>query len=359
VSKIPAGFYPPENLQNLTIDIIDTCNLACRLCYTESTPARSERMSTETVLTLLERVKSTVTSVAFTGGEPFLHPGLPQICQAARAAFDEVSVLTNATDISDEQLDWIASLNVKLGISIDGREPVHDRHRGRGAFQKSVRTMLRANARGIRFWIQTILGDFGDDDLEYIVQLAEALGAFGVAFQRPKKVGRAHERNAYWMSPARYREIVRAVHALEVKYPKTHILIKDALYNCEDTGMKTQAQALGGQVVGGCRAGLTYLYVKTNGDVLMCPFVGTVVGNIYAEDIYEIWSGGNDLDLVRSKSNYKVCSSCENFSVCRGCRAEALSWTGDLMGEDPNCWQKLEKKVQPPRRYVIPIVPAG
>jgi radical SAM protein with 4Fe4S-binding SPASM domain len=145
------------------------------------------------------------------------------------------------------------------------------------------------------------------------------------------------------MSPLRYREVVRHVRTLEEKYTHLQILIKDALYNCEDTTLKSATRKLGDtEVVGGCRAGLTYLYIKTNGDVLMCPFIPTVVGNIGSEDIYNIWQGGDELNKIRSKDSYSVCSKCNNFSVCRGCRAEALAWTGDLMGEDPNCWQKVK-----------------
>lgn len=337
------GTYPAGNLKNLTVEIIDTCNLACRLCYTESSPKKDTMMSTRDVLDLLRRVGKNVHTLSLSGGETFLHPDIELICRDTRHLFNEFSILTNATETTDEQLNWVAELDIRLGISIDGREEVHDHHRGKGSFQKSAGTMLRARERGIKFWIQTIIGDFADDDLEYIVKLAEALGAYGVAFQRPKKTGRANEKNATWMSPARYREVVKTVHRLAEKYSEMHILIKDALYNCEDTGLKQAAEELGdpNAIVGGCRAGLTYLYVRPNGDVLMCPFVPNVVGNIFESDIYEIWAGGSDLDLVRSKDNYKVCGKCQNFSVCRGCRAEALAWTGRLMGEDPNCWQKL------------------
>ena len=63
------------------------------------------------------------------------------------------------------------------------------------------------------------------------------------------------------------------------------------------------------------------------------------IGNILTDSLYDIWYASPILWKIREPSNLKgLCSNCKFIPICRGCRAMALSFCGDWLGGDPQCW---------------------
>ncbi|HTY43923.1 MAG TPA: SPASM domain-containing protein, partial [Patescibacteria group bacterium] len=92
-------------------------------------------------------------------------------------------------------------------------------------------------------------------------------------------------------------------------------------------------------ISGGCIAGVSTLYIKSNGDVLICPFVKFPISNISNENIKNIWFNNNILTKLRNRENLTgKCKECIYRSFCGGCRGASLSSSGSLFGSDPNCW---------------------
>jgi radical SAM protein with 4Fe4S-binding SPASM domain len=82
--------------------------------------------------------------------------------------------------------------------------------------------------------------------------------------------------------------------------------------------------------------------VTVDGDVTSCSVIRKGFGNINdspLEDIVEQFKNELLFIPLREKKNMLgSCGSCENNSVCWGCRAMAFYETGDMMAEDPKCW---------------------
>jgi radical SAM protein with 4Fe4S-binding SPASM domain len=82
--------------------------------------------------------------------------------------------------------------------------------------------------------------------------------------------------------------------------------------------------------------------VTIDGDVTPCSVIRKGFGNIHdmtLENIMERY--GNELlfTQLRDPVNMKGhCNSCNNNSVCWGCRAMAYYETGDMLAPDPMCW---------------------
>src|SRR5436305_6939392 len=112
------------------------CNLACRHCYSLSSPLRKEALPLETVLTLIDDLPGLgFDAVSVSGGEPLIWPGLGPALAAARGAGLVTALTTNLMPLTSERL---AILRVHLNfcaVSLDGRPATHDILRGRrGAF---------------------------------------------------------------------------------------------------------------------------------------------------------------------------------------------------------------------------------
>jgi radical SAM protein with 4Fe4S-binding SPASM domain len=82
--------------------------------------------------------------------------------------------------------------------------------------------------------------------------------------------------------------------------------------------------------------------VTVDGDVTPCSVIREGFGNIYNEslkDIVEEYKNELLLTHLRKTENLPgSCKTCDNNSVCWGCRANAYYEKGDAHAEDPNCW---------------------
>ncbi|WP_230554399.1 radical SAM protein [Salinispora arenicola] len=59
--------------------------------------------------------------LTLTGGKPFVHPQLLEICAAASGMGLAIKIYTNATQTSDRQIAALAELgNVRVNVSFDG-----------------------------------------------------------------------------------------------------------------------------------------------------------------------------------------------------------------------------------------------
>ncbi|HWR26783.1 MAG TPA: radical SAM protein [candidate division Zixibacteria bacterium] len=82
--------------------------------------------------------------------------------------------------------------------------------------------------------------------------------------------------------------------------------------------------------------------VTVDGDVTPCSVIRKGFGNIHDSPLENIIEHYRDELLfagLRDQVNVKGhCGSCDNNSVCWGCRAMAYYETGDMLAPDPLCW---------------------
>src|SRR5687768_16129983 len=112
------------------------CNLACRHCYSSSSPANEQ----EIPFPVLERALEDAADMGYkvlsvSGGEPFLYKELAALLHAAKCLGLRTSVVTNGHYLKDDRLREIRDVLDTLAISIDGPPDLHDHLRAStGAF---------------------------------------------------------------------------------------------------------------------------------------------------------------------------------------------------------------------------------
>jgi MoaA/NifB/PqqE/SkfB family radical SAM enzyme len=162
-----------QRVEYVILFVTARCNLLCRHCFyiEEIRKAKTKR---ELTLDEYERIATGlagVLNVSITGGEPFLRTDLADIVRTfhrtARATF--FNITTNAllpqriVPQVEAMFDGSPALSLRLGVSIDGFEDVHDEVRGRaGAFKQVLRTVealapLRARYPGFTVHVSTTL----------------------------------------------------------------------------------------------------------------------------------------------------------------------------------------------------------
>jgi molybdenum cofactor biosynthesis enzyme MoaA len=182
------------SLDALWIQVAGTlCNLTCAHCFISCGPANRtfEMMARTDVERLLEEAAARgVREFYFTGGEPFAHPEMTEILEAA-LGHAPATVLTNATLLRADRVDRIARAaaaspwTLEFRVSVDGFTAVaHDALRGAGAFDATMRGMdllLAAGFLPIVTAVRTWPLDADDEVFEAFVRMLRARG-----YDRPR-----------------------------------------------------------------------------------------------------------------------------------------------------------------------------
>jgi len=141
-----------KDAANLFFHILTGCNLRCRHCYINPDQHGTQTLPIKTIEAWLEVFarRSHSANVIFLGGEPTLHPDLPQAVQTARnLGYRSITIDTNGYLFHDI-LDKLSPQDIDyFSFSLDGATAaVNDRIRGDGAFRQCTDGIRDAVSRG-------------------------------------------------------------------------------------------------------------------------------------------------------------------------------------------------------------------
>ena len=150
-----AGPLRASSMSVLQVNVGKWCNQACRHCHVDASPARTETMSRETalaVLDILDRVPE-FTTLDLTGGAPEGHAVFRTLVDGARERGRTVIDRCNLTILSEpgheDLADYLASRDVQVIASLPHFAAARtDAQRGNGVFDRSLAGLRRLNALG-------------------------------------------------------------------------------------------------------------------------------------------------------------------------------------------------------------------
>ncbi|WP_405160148.1 FxsB family radical SAM/SPASM domain protein [Nocardia sp. NBC_01499] len=158
--------WQPLPFVEFVVKINSRCNLACDYCYVyemadqswrDQPKSMSARVFAESCRTIAEHARHfapPAVNLVFHGGEPLLvgHRALDEFARQARETLEPVTEVrlgmqTNGVLIDDAFLRICARWGIRIGVSIDGDEAAHDRHRkyrrGTGSYTDVARGLDR------------------------------------------------------------------------------------------------------------------------------------------------------------------------------------------------------------------------
>ncbi len=129
------------------------CNAHCGFCLAPSDGAHPAAATlTHRIDWLLARG---VKTIHFCGGEPTIHPALPQLLTYVHAHGGKTRLTTNAIAVSEALLPVLRAMRTQVKVSLHGDREHHDAIVGRAAFDHTTRNLRRLIAAGIPTSIQT------------------------------------------------------------------------------------------------------------------------------------------------------------------------------------------------------------
>jgi heme b synthase len=325
-------------------EITRSCNLSCAHCR-----AAAEFGAYEGELTL-DEIKATIDDIVtitnpiiiLTGGEPLMRPDIWE----AKGAMPVIG--TNATLITDEIAAKMAAHRIpRISVSVDFPTAAeHDAFRGQvGCFDKTIEGIRIAKRHGVGVQINMTVTTLNADKVEAVHDLAESLGidAFHIFMLVP--TGRGSDLLDKELPPAEYERVLAWAYERQKTSP-LHFKPTDAPHYyriirqlAKAEGKKVTREEYGlDAMTRGCLGGITFAFISHVGDVQPCGYFDMQLGNVKRLPFSRIWTESRVLGELRDYSLLKgKCGICEYKAVCGGCRARALSVTGDYLAAEPYC----------------------
>ncbi len=149
----PSLLQTHERQSTMQVNITYACNLACRHCYLECSPKKTEAMSRETLQACLDAFKAGgFKTMDITGGSPELHPDFEWFLRES-AKIGDVIVRTNLT--LEQQPEYARNLDVfaEVGPQLVASLPFYDdkgtaNQRGAAVFERAIASIRELNKRG-------------------------------------------------------------------------------------------------------------------------------------------------------------------------------------------------------------------
>lgn len=145
------GFKSGE--RNIFFHILTACNLSCKHCYINPAQHGNITLEKKTIICWLDQFvePGKQSNLILLGGEPTLHPDLPEIVKYAKGRGLSVTIDSNGylnndllSNISPVELDY-------LSFSLDGPNPeINDAIRGDNVFEICTENIRKAVKKGFR-----------------------------------------------------------------------------------------------------------------------------------------------------------------------------------------------------------------
>jgi radical SAM protein with 4Fe4S-binding SPASM domain len=346
LEPVPVG--PPPSL---FWEITSACNLRCLHCVVGAGEKLSQELTTQRCLELAEELAGFgVESVAFSGGEPLMHPDFCVIAERVRNLGMTFQVATNGTLLTPEMARWLRDMDAGVQVSLDGSTPeIHDHMRpGHQAFTRTIAGIRELVAAGHDVMIGTVLSTVNLKDIPSIVKLTGELGAVSFRLIPFVPKGRGEHFANMEVPPHEIKNVVRYLHELR---DRTRLNISPLEFEeMLDGGSCMEPVDLKQGL--GCSGAVAYATITPTGELLPCHFFeGVRADSVASTPFREVWHRSRFLNYFRHLTVadlHGACRDCSWLAHCGGsCRAVNFA-KGDLFGSNLSCWiaVELEEKMK-------------
>lgn len=295
-------------------------------CYAPPDGSSLTLREAKDIVDMLVEAKVFITLID--GGEPLLWDGIAELVSYFRKNRIVTAIVSGGEDITEAEALKKADLNM-IQFPVEGPEEFHDRIRGKGSFQRVIKSIKTFCDLEIDTHVGTLMMQ---SNLPYLEEISDIVSAFPVKLHRVIRYIHPTE----YLSPE---QCVNVLSRLVTLYEKGRSI---GANNCYTFAKKTPyVKRMNLERFQGCVGGKTSAVITTEGYVVPCPHFASKktaekIGapRIWDTDLKTVWKTWDFLTEFRK--GLKACQVCEDLSSCGGCRAAAFHATGTL-DRDPGC----------------------
>lgn len=122
---------PGSIIKSVNWHITNRCNYSCNFCFAQNL-GKNEVSFEEGLLILNKLSEAGIKKINFAGGEPLLHPRLPEYCEKAKSLGMTVAITTNGSRLNREMIRCLAENVDWIALSVDSCLDTVEAAMGRG-----------------------------------------------------------------------------------------------------------------------------------------------------------------------------------------------------------------------------------
>lgn len=329
-----------------------TCNYNCVHCTSAGKPSAPDEVDTAGAKRIVDQAYEFGASFfGITGGEALLRTDLFEIIAYARKIGLNTSIITDGRLLDDKAFDNVVKNETKVSVSIDGAQATNDLVRGKGAYKSAVSAIEKLSKEKLLNCLVYTLANVNEqvtnvteEDFVDVLDLAQKYGARWVIYHG--MIPYSKEKASLKAAPSaqQYEWAWNKLYDLRAKYkgkPEINVYYPSFARVAKQRGIPDFDNWFNHFFLGRCFFG-KFMSIAENGDAIPCSYNDVYrFGNAKTQTLRIIWDSMQNSEFfakVRDKSNLKgKCGVCEFRDICGGCRTSALFYTGDILGEDPQC----------------------
>ena len=328
------------------------CDQRCSACGPRAGKARSDELSTEEALGVVDQLAAIgVGEVTLIGGEAYLRDDVLPVIRRIRERGMKSTMTTGGLTLTRARVDALVEAGIELvSVSIDGLEATHDLLRGTpGGWRRAFDALRYVREAGVRIAANTQINRRSMGEL---YPLGERLAQEGiVAWQMFLTIahGNAADHEQMLLQPYMlvevYEELERVLDLCDARgirfWPGNNLGYFGPLEQRLRRHQNADAHYKG------CQAGRTGLGIESNGALKSCPSLGgpaNTGGNLRDRSLLELWEQAPQMRALGRRTVddlWGYCKECYYADPClAGCTATSEPLFG-RPGNNPFCHHRV------------------
>jgi radical SAM protein with 4Fe4S-binding SPASM domain len=318
---VPKSFY-------LQWHLTERCNWKCSHCYQDDDNDKNE-LTTKQIVTVITQFKYLVSSfglsrdyakINLTGGEPFKRDDIYQIINQLHLnrKYLNWGLLSNGSMLNEKTVAFLKEKEIRyIQVSIEGDREHNDNIRGKGSFEKTIKTIKLLVSYKIPTAVSLTLTQNNIDSVPSLARIFGELGVWRFSTRRLISIGRGEKLKDSMLSARNLNEYYINIMKLNSDLRKNNSKMRLAV-GCE-SGIFNQhiRNRMHGNFCGMINS--RALTLMPNGDVYPCRRLPVKVGNVLEKSLFYIYYSSNALWKLRNINNaHSFCKACSNFKSCYG-----------------------------------------
>lgn len=306
----------------VTFEITKRCNIRCEHCYNFDrsivhTPGSfSDELSSAEIMKIIDEVRAMGgLYLSFTGGEPLLHPDLPEFVAHARRNRMVAHVKSNGTMFDERMVKRLVEAGISaVKVSLYGATPeTHDAFtHSHGSHRRTISGIRAAKESGIDIKVSFNLMKTNAHEIGEMVAFAKSLD---ISYGIDPFITSRYDGTDSSLDLSLDRETLSSLYRGILR----------ELVPSPDFRPNLSIQ---------CSCARSVCGITATGDVYPCISAPVVSGNLREQSFQEIWRHSPQFEQIRKLKNddFKTCNSCNLRPYCRRNSGVIVTNTGNYTG---------------------------
>lgn len=317
---------------NIVMDITYRCNLKCPMCFLKDEVLNRgySELSSKEIKSFVSSVRKFNPSFYITGGEPLVRKDIFDILGYIKSKRLRCGLNTNGILLDEKRINELIDSKVDYVIfSIDGPREIHDKIRGKGAFEKTASNirMLQnlKKSKKPRVMINCVISESNVNKLEDVLFLAKDLKVDALLYNHISYLTEDDiKRNKAVMKSCFNEELSSCINRSSPKgiadEVKKKVVILKKLAKKNKVRMIFKPDLSESQIekwysnkfcfVGRCMQLWNIARITPSGDMYPCAPFFMKLGNVKNSDFNSLWNSRKFVEFRKALKKHKVFPAC-------------------------------------------------